>query len=308
MKGCGRAGQRAPHLTSLPKEPATISMTKQSPCQFGLAPRGDLPTAFEVGSRTPHSARAGGWGRPDASTPPTSTLRSGVQRGQDPSDMGTGRPNPGDSRTVGTGAETPSHRMHSTHTLCNAAPRAPIGTLHVAPSPEAPHLAHTHRVRSIPCTPSLALPTPYSCSTLGTLHADTQPIAPHIHLTVHAAPSRHAFTQGAFPAHVRAQATHARSIRAHTYAPPLRGSHMQLRAGPSLVPTRHLFQQPLGWQDLGIPEVSGSAHPAQQWQARAGVQEQSRDGLKTRLSNHITPAASNVEGWYPPCSSSPPAT
>lgn len=169
MKGCGRAGQRAPHLTSLPKELATISMTKQSPCQFGLAPRGDLPTAFEMGSRNPHSARAGGWGRPDASTPPASALRSGVQRGQDPCDMGTvgtepwgqqdGRHGSGDTLsqdpqhphtvqccTQSTHRRPPRGRSTAPccHTVCAASPVHP--RWHYPPP--------THVLLRLPCTPT----------------------------------------------------------------------------------------------------------------------------------------------------------
>lgn len=62
-------------------------MTKQSSCQFGLAPRGDLPTAFEVGSRATPASVGKGLGSPKHSPPPLGQEFSGDRtpgtRGQD---------------------------------------------------------------------------------------------------------------------------------------------------------------------------------------------------------------------------------
>lgn len=169
-----RAGQDKgpPHLTSLPKEPATISMTKRSPCQFGLAPRGDLPTAFEVGSRAPSPSAGRGLGSPRRFPPAPPAPRSGVQRGQDPRHMGTWQQDPWDGTDrsvptlrVGTGAGAPAHAVHGTHALCTGTrsthTRPPCGTVPKRTAHgtvlNAQHLAHARSAHSMPRTHSATL-------------------------------------------------------------------------------------------------------------------------------------------------------
>lgn len=135
-------------------------MTKRSPCQFGLAPRGDLPTAFEVGSRAPSPQRGQGAGVPQTLPPPPQHApRSGVQQGQDPRHMGTWQQDPWDGTDcsvptprVGTGAGAPAHAVHGTHALCTGT-RTPLHQEH----PHAPSVWHrpqTHRTRHRPQRPA----------------------------------------------------------------------------------------------------------------------------------------------------------
>lgn len=60
--GQGRTKGPAPHLAA--KGAGHHLHDKGKPLSIWAVPKGDLPSAFEVGSRAP---RAGGWGHPDAS-------------------------------------------------------------------------------------------------------------------------------------------------------------------------------------------------------------------------------------------------
>lgn len=146
-------------------------MTKRSPCQFGLAPRGDLPTAFEVGSRAPSPQRGQGAGVPQTLPPPPPAcpqVRSSAGTGpQAHGDMATGPLGwhrllsahaEGGHRSGGTRSRGAWHPRAVHRHPHPAAPGAPTCALRVAPSPNAPHTApsstpstlHT-RVRRVAC-------------------------------------------------------------------------------------------------------------------------------------------------------------
>lgn len=62
------------------KGAGSISMTKRSPCQFGLAPRGDCPPPLKWALGRPRAEGCGAQTLPPPPTPPG----SGVHQGQDP--------------------------------------------------------------------------------------------------------------------------------------------------------------------------------------------------------------------------------
>jgi len=312
-------------------------MTKRSPCQFGLAPRGDLPTAFEVGSRAPPDHRGQGAGVAQTLPPPPPPgqefSRDRTPCGQDHGDSSVPRP------AVGTGARAPAHAAHGTHTLCTRVPRPehpPRGTVprRTALYPHTmrvhtPHLAHTPHVHTrhtlrrpqhaAPCTHTLSTQRPprtlagtvCTASPMDTLYLGRLAHARRAHSTSRALSTTYGHTQSTrstFPpqtdvwclpcTHIHTHAAHL----AHVYAQPL---YMAARRLPAAAPHAHPCTRvaPGLWDPGGLRLCS--SHPVA---AGEGTGAGAETGRAKGLSNHVTPAPSNAEGRYPPCPSSAPAT